>query len=143
MLVLLNDATAYNFYMAVETQPQVCRGNDAYGIVLRSTSGAGRYYRFGLTCQGEAFVELVEGQVPVAKVRPQPAGVPAGALVRSRLSVRAEGKMLHFAVNGQVLFTLRDDLPAYERNHVGFFARATGEEGVIVRFHGLVLREGE
>jgi len=139
MVVLHRELAAHDFYLDVEAQPQVCRDGDAYGVVVRSTAGGGRYYRFGVTCDGTAFVELVEGQLPVPQAS-APASVPPGALVRVRLSVRAQGKQMHFAVNGQVLFTVKDEFPSYGHDSLGFFARAAGEDGVIVRFRDLTLR---
>ena len=140
LVVLQQQVTASNLYLSVEAEPQVCRSEDAYGVVVRATSGAGRYYRFGLTCQGEAFLESVEGGLPVPQVTPQPGGVPAGVPIRAVLSVRAAGKTLDFAVNGQVLFSVQDRLPLYGRGYFGFFARAAGNEGVIVAFRNLTLR---
>ena len=140
MLVLSNDAQAFNLYLSVLAEPQVCRGDDAYGVVVRASANGGRYYRFGLTCTGEAFVEVVEGNLPVPRVTPEPGGIPPGAPVRATLSVRAAGKTLNFAVNGQVLFTVNDDLPPYGRDRFGFFARAASAEGMIVAFRDLIVR---
>ncbi len=140
MLVLARDLQAFNLYLSVTAEPQVCRGNDAYGVVVRASASGGRYYRLGLTCSGQAFVETVEGGLPVPRVTPEPGGVPAGAPVQATLSVRAAGQTLHFAVNGQVLFTVRDDLPPYGRELVGFFARAASTEGMIVTFRDLTVR---
>jgi len=139
MVVLHRDLAAHDVYLDVEAQPQVCRDGDAYGVVVRSTAGARRYYRFGVTCEGMAFAEIVEGQIAVSKAE-QPAGVPGGALVRVRLSVRAEDRQMYFAVNGQVLFAVDDEFPSYGHDSLGFFARAAGEDGVIVRFRDLTLR---
>ncbi len=139
MLVLARDVQAFNVYLSVIAEPQVCRGGDAYGLVVRATGNGGRYYRLGLTCRGKAFIEAVEGGLPVPQVTPEPGGV-AGAPVQATLSVRAAGKTLNFAVNGQVLFTVRDDLPPYGRGAIGFFARPAGAEGMIVAFHDLTVR---
>lgn len=140
MLVLAREIQAFNLYLSVVAEPQACRGNDAYGVVVRASANGGRYYRLGLTCNGQAFVETVEGGLPVPRVTPEPAAVPPGAPVQATLSVRAAGQTLDFAVNGQVLFTVRDDLPPYGRGLMGFFARAASEEGMIVTFRDLTVR---
>ncbi len=137
MLALWREPLAADLYLTVQAEPQVCRGGDAYGVVVRATANGGRYYRFGLTCEGQAFVESVEGGLPIPQATPQPGGVPAGAPVRSVLSVRAAGKRLYFAVNGAVLFAVDDPYPRYGRDYIGLFARAAGEEGVIVAFRRL------
>ncbi len=138
LLVLRTDATAYNVYLTVEAAPQICRDDDAYGLVLRSTANASRYYRLGLTCRGQAFVEVVSGGVPVPRGEPRLAGVPSGAPVRARLSVRAQKRQLLFAVNGHTLFAIHDDLP--RADHFGFFARAAGADGMSVGFQSLEIR---
>ncbi|NPA93349.1 MAG: hypothetical protein GXO56_06690 [Chloroflexi bacterium] len=139
MVVLHREARAYDFYLEVEAEPQICRGEDAYGVVFRSASGGARYYRFGLNCQGEAFLDVVQGSLPIPQEGPVLAGVPAGAPIRTRLSVRAQGKTMTFAVNGQVLFTAQDDFPAYGSTGFGVFARAAGDEGMSVVFRDLVV----
>jgi hypothetical protein len=140
MIVLQRDVPAFNFYLSVIAEPQVCRGEDAYGIVVRASANGGRYYRLGLYCNGKAFAEAVEGGVPVPRVTPEPASVPPGAPSRATMSVRAAGKTINFAVNGQVLFTISDDLSPYGRDFMGFFARPAGDEGMIVTFRNLTVR---
>ncbi len=139
MLVLHREARAYDFYLELQAEPQICRGEDAYGVAFRSASEGARYYRFGLNCRGEAFLDVVQGALPIPQHDPVLAGVPAGAPVRVRLSVRAQGKTMIFAVNGQVLFTAQDDFPAYGSTGFGVFVRAAGEEGVSVVFRDLMI----
>jgi hypothetical protein len=127
--------TLDNFYMEINANPSICRGEDEYGLLLR-VSPSLNFYRFALTCNGEARVDRFLDGVASAPQPPVLSGaVPPGAPSASRLGVWARGKELRFYANGQYLFSIRDaSIPA---GSLGVFVRAAGEDMVSVNFSNL------
>jgi hypothetical protein len=127
-----------DFYLEITANPNLCKGLDEYGLLLR-VSETGDYYRFSLSCDSQVRLDRVIGSMPSS---PQPwilsGDVPPGAPSVSRLGVRAEGKEMRFFVNGQYQFTVND--PMLREGRLGIFARATGANAVTVNFSDLVIR---
>ncbi len=57
MISLRRDLTADDFYAEITARPDLCRGDDSYGILVRANAVA--YYRFSLTCNGNVFAERI------------------------------------------------------------------------------------
>ena len=94
------------------------------------------FYRFGLTCRGEARLDRLIGGEASAPYPPEFSGaVPPGAPSTSRLGVWALGKELRFYANGQLLFTTSD--PVLGIGGLGVYARANGEDSVTIDFSDL------
>jgi hypothetical protein len=130
-----------DFYAEITASPNLCKGADEYGLLLR-VSESGDYYRFSLSCDSQVRLDRVIGS---AASSPQPwllsGDVPPGAPSISRLGVRAEGSEMRFFVNGQHQFTVTDPLLASGR--LGIFARSTGANAVTINFSNLVIRSLE
>lgn len=126
-----------NYYLEVTARTNLCTGMDEYGVVLRAASQAD-FYRFSLSCNGQARVERLAGGTASA---PQPwtisGMVPPGAPGQSRLGVLADGRELRFFVNGEFLFAVTDPQPA--AGNVGLFARAAADGAISVSFSDLVI----
>jgi hypothetical protein len=127
-----------DFYVEITANPNLCKGADEYGLLLR-VSESGDYYRFSLSCDSQVRLDRVIGSTASS---PQPwmlsGDVPPGAPSISRLSVRAEGKEMRFFVNGQHQFTVTD--PLLPTGRLGIFARSTGANAVTINFSNLVIR---
>jgi hypothetical protein len=127
-----------DFYAEITANPNLCKGADEYGLLLR-VSETGDYYRFSLSCDSQVRLDRVIGSTASS---PQPwllsGDVPPGAPSISRLSVRAEGSEMLFFVNGQHQFTVVDPMLASGR--IGIFARSTGANAVTINFSNLVIR---
>jgi hypothetical protein len=124
-----------DFFAEVTASPSLCRDRDEYGLLLRFTSPAA-FYRFSLSCKGEARLDRYLGGRASS---PQPwtasGAIPPGAPSSSRLAVLLEGKKMQFYVNGEFLFTVNE--PSIPSGSLGVFARSTGDTPVTVNFSDL------
>jgi hypothetical protein len=126
-----------DFYLEITASPNLCKGQDEYGVMLRVASTAD-FYRLGLSCDGQARLDRVAGGAASSPQPWTPSGaVPPGAPSRSRLGVWAKGDQMRFYVNGQEQFQVRD--PLIPAGLVGVYVRATGENPVSVSFSDLVI----
>jgi hypothetical protein len=128
-----------NFYVEITASPNLCRGLDEYGLLIRVTSEQD-YYRFSVSCDGQTRLDRVYyGQVS----SPQPwmvgARIPIGSPSTSRLAVWAVDNEMRFFINGEYQFTVRD--PLITSGTIGIFARSAGNTAVTVNFSDLVVRE--
>ena len=57
MISLRHDLTASDYYAEITARPDLCRGDDSYGLLVRANAVA--YYRFSLTCNGNVFAERI------------------------------------------------------------------------------------
>jgi len=128
-----------DFYAEITASPNLCRGSDEYGLLIRVGS-AQDYYRFSVSCNGQTRLDRVyHGQAS----SPQPwllgVRVPIGSPSTSRLAVWAVANEMRFFINDEYQFTVRD--PLLISGTLGVFARSTGDTAVTVNFSNLVVRE--
>jgi len=132
---LRQETALRDFYLEVTASPSICRGADEYGLLVRLVS-LQDFYRFGLTCRGEARLDRLIGGEASSPNPPELSGaVPPGAPSTSRLAVWAQGKEMRFYANGQYLFTVSD--PVLQVGGLGVYARASGEDSMTVDFSDL------
>jgi hypothetical protein len=128
-----------SFYAEITASPNLCRGLDEYGLLIRVSSEQD-YYRFSLSCDGQTRLDrLYHGQAS----SPQPwmlgSRIPVGSPSTSRLAVWAVANEMRFFVNDGYQFTVRD--PLLTSGRIGIFARSAGDNAVTVNFSKLVVRE--
>ena len=124
-----------DFYAEITASPSICRAADEYGLLLR-VSPSLEFFRFALTCDGQARLDRFLNGIASAPQPPNPSGaVPPGAPSLSRMAVWAQGKEMRFYANGQFLFGVND--PSLPSGGLGVFVRASGEDMVSVSFSGL------
>jgi hypothetical protein len=127
-----------DFYIEITANPNLCKGADEYGLLLR-VSDSDDYYRYSLSCDSQVRLDRVIGYTASS---PQPwmlsGDVPPGAPSISRLGAWLSGDEMRFFVNGQHQFTVTD--PLLSRGRIGIFARSTGANAVTVNFSNLVIR---
>jgi hypothetical protein len=124
-----------DFYLEITANPTICRGDDEYGLLLRVSPGLD-FYRFSLTCDGQARVDkLFQGSASSPQGLTPSGAAPRGAPSQSRLAVQAKGRVLSFYINGEYQFSIRD--PSLSVGGLGVFARAAGEDAVTVNFSDL------
>jgi hypothetical protein len=127
-----------DFYIEITANPNLCRGADEYGLLLR-VSEAEDYYRYSLSCDSQVRLDRVTGSTASS---PQPwllsGDVPPGAPSVSRIGAWLSGSEMRFFVNGNHQFTVMD--PILKSGRIGIFARSTGENAVTVNFSDLVIR---
>ncbi len=128
-----------NAYVEITASPSLCRGQDEYGLLLRA-AGKNDYYRFSLSCDGQARLDRLAGADASS---PQPwvasGSIPPGAPSVSRLAAWMVGSEMRFFVNDEYLFTVHD--PLFPSGSVGVFARSTGDYAVTINFSNLIIRK--
>ncbi len=127
-----------DFLLEVTMRPDLCRGDDEFGVAFRVTS-LGEYYLFTLTCDGGARVRRVLQDASRALVPfTSSLAIFPGPLAENRLAVLAEGADFRYFVNGVEIFSARD--LALASGGVGLYVR-TGRGGqTTVLFDNLILR---
>lgn len=134
---LLQGVTLDDFYLEITASPSICRGSDEYGLLIRMQSSQD-FFRFGLTCDGQARLDRLLAGVASAPQPPSFSGaVPPGAPSTSRLGVWALGREMRFYANGQFLFSIRDS--SILSGSVGLYVRASSTDAITVNFSDLVI----
>lgn len=132
---LRSETVLSDFYLEITAAPSICRGADEYGLLIRAVSNQD-FFRFGLTCRGEARLDrLVRGEASSPQPPTLSGAVPPGAPSISRLAVWASGKDIRFYVNGQYQFSVRDSLLL--SGGMGVYARSVSGEAVTINFSQL------
>ncbi len=130
-----------DFYAEITASPNLCRGADEYGLLIRAASEQD-YYRFSISCDGQTRLDRVyHGQAS----SPQPwilgSRIPVGSPSTSRLAVWAVGSEMRFFINNEYQFTVRD--PLLTSGGLGVFARSAGDTAETINFSNLVVRVTE
>lgn len=126
-----------DFYAEITASPNLCRGEDEYGMMLRTTQAL-THYRLALSCDGKAKVTRVShNSARVIIPWTKSAVVPSLAPSSSRLAVWANGQDIRFFVNGEYLFSIVDT--ALMKGNIGVFVRTAGDTPVSVNFSDLVV----
>jgi hypothetical protein len=115
-----------------------CRGNDSYGIIIRSTGDS--FYRFTLTCNSMISMERIKNSVRLLMQEPILSGdAPPGAPGEVRIGIWANGSEMRFFLNGRFQFSITD--PSMPSGGFGVFARAEGETPLSVIFSDFVVSD--
>jgi hypothetical protein len=128
-----------NFYLELDAQPSLCRGSDAYGLLLRAETGQD-FYRFLANCAGEVRMERVKNSQMVVLQDWMPSGqVQPGGFLPLRIGVAAQGQDLQLFINGVYQFGVRD--PVFTQGVVGVVARSSGDTPLTVNFSNMMVYE--
>lgn len=132
---LRGDLSLSDAYLEISLQPNLCRGDDAFGLLLRAASEANAY-RLVLTCRGQMRLErLRDGRALPLSDWSDLGETVVNPLVETRLGVWMYRDQLRIFVNGFEEITVRD--PVYSNGSLGVFARAAGETAISVSFRNL------
>lgn len=132
---LFSEAVPADFYAEITAAPSLCKDNDTYGLLVRASPNQ-EYYRFSISCNGEARLDKFYNFTASSPQLPIPSGaIPPGAPSMTRLAVLARGKEISYYANGEFLFTVRD--PNLLSGSLGVFARSAGDNAVTVSFSDL------
>lgn len=136
-LVSMNrEAVLGNFYAEITARPSLCRGDDSYGIIIRSTGDS--FYRFTLTCNSMIFAERYRSSVRLLMQEPQPSGdAPPGAPGEVRIGIWAVGNEMRLFLNDRFQFGISD--PSSPNGAFGVFVRSAGDTPVSVLFSDLIV----
>lgn len=130
------EAILSDFYAEITARPSLCRGEDSYGIVIRSTGDS--FYRFTLTCNSMISVERYRSSVRLLMLEPTPSGdAPPGAPGEVRIGMWAVGNEMRLFLNGRFQFSITD--PSSPSGLFGVFVRGEGGTPVSVIFSDLIV----
>lgn len=127
-----------DFLMEVNVRPEICQGEDEFGLVFRLNDFA-EHYRLGITCDGEVRLRRATqtGLRALAPFAPHPAVRP-GALAENRLTILARGPDLQVFLNGVAALQVRD--PALAAGRFGLYVRTARSDLVTITFDDLMIR---
>jgi len=124
-----------NFYLEMTVDLSLCRGGDAYGLLLRASS-PGDYYRYVISCTGQLRLErLKNSKLAILQDWTVGGQIPSGSPLMLRLGVWAAGSEMRFFINDEYAFSARD--PVFTGGTLGVFARSAGDTPVTVSFSDL------
>ncbi|HXD09276.1 MAG TPA: hypothetical protein VN653_04370, partial [Anaerolineales bacterium] len=131
---LRRDQTLGNFYAEITARPRLCRADDSYGILIRSTGTS--FYRFTLSCNGLIHVERIKSSERLVLSEPIASGdVPLGAPGEVRIGMWAVGGEMRLFLNGRYQFSVVEKtLPS---GAFGVFTQSKGDTPVTVTFSDL------
>lgn len=128
-----------DFHLEITVNPNICRGEDEYGLLLRVTQSFD-FYRFSLTCDGQTRVDkYYRGVASSPQSLIYSSEVPPGAPSMSRLGVWLNGNVMHYYINDIFQFSIQD--PSITGGTIGVFARASGDNPVTINFSELEVFE--
>jgi len=129
--------TLSDFYAEITARVSLCKDNDSYGILFRANGGA--YYRYALSCNGDARLDRISNgrRIPLQPPIPS-ADAPPGSPGETRIGVWAVGPEMRFFLNGRYQFTVVD--PTLSEGAIGVFAKSGGDTAVTIAFSDLQIR---
>ncbi len=127
-----------DFYAEITASPNLCRGDDDYGLLIRASAVA--YYRFGLSCSGMVMAERVSVNTRQPLQKPIfSSDAPSGAPGAVRIGVWASGTEMRLFLNGHYQFSVND--ANYKTGTIGVYVRSAGDTPAAVSFSDLTIRK--
>ena len=137
LLSLSKVPLAQNYYLEIMVDLSLCKGGDAYGLLLRASSNAD-YYRYAISCTGQLRLERVKNSQLAIVQDWTPAGqIPPGSPLLLKLGVWSAGSEMRFFINDEYQFSASD--PVFTGGVLGVFARSAGDTPLTVSFSDLHL----
>jgi hypothetical protein len=135
-----HNLTVDNFYMEITATPNLCRGTDSYGVLVRANAVA--YYRFAITCDGMVSAERNSvGKRLIMQSSVVSGDAPQGAPGQVRIGVWAVGTEMRLFLNDNFQFGVSD--ANYASGTVGVFVNSATNNPIIVSFSDLTIHEVE
>lgn len=124
-----------NAYLELSLQPNLCQGQDTFGLLLRAADEFNAY-RWVITCQGQMRLERLQSgrNLPLSDWI-ELGEIQVNPLVETRLAAWLYQDRLRLFVNGFEEINLRD--PVFTSGRIGVFARAAGDSALSVSFRRL------
>jgi hypothetical protein len=128
-----------NFYLEMTINISLCKGADAYGLLLRAESPQNGY-RFLIGCDGRLRLERLKGGQVLPLQDWTPSGqVPPGSPLVLHVGVWAFNSEMRFFINDIYQFNITD--PVWSSGKIGIYARSAGDTAVTVSFSQLEVRD--
>jgi hypothetical protein len=136
-LVSMNrEVTLGDFYAEITARPSLCRGDDSYGIIIRSSGSS--FYRFTLNCNSMISAERIQSNVRLLMQEPTLSGdAPPGAPGEVHIGVWAAGSEMRLFLNDRFQFDISDHSSPI--GAFGVFVRSAGDTPVSVTFSDLTV----
>jgi hypothetical protein len=135
-----HDLAVGNFYAGLTARTSLCRGEDNYGLIVRSAGSS--FYRFVISCNGLVHVERIKNGTKLVIYEPVPSGdAPPGAPGEVRIGIWAVGAEMRLFLNDRFQFSLMDG--SFPNGAFGVFARSVGDTPVTVTFSDLTVYDVE
>ena len=129
-----------DFYAEITARIGLCRAEDNYGIIIRSTGDS--FYRFVLSCNGLMHVERIKSSVRLLIYEPVASGdVPLGAPGEVQIGVWAVSSEMRLFLNGRFQFSVSEK--TFPSGAFGVFAQSKGDTPVTVTFSDLKVYDVE
>ncbi len=93
-----------NFYAEITAHPSLCRGEDSYGLIVRSLGNS--FYRFSISCDHMIHAERVSGGVKLQIQEPVASGDAPGAPGEVRIGMWAVGSEMRLFLNDRFQFSV-------------------------------------
>lgn len=140
LVTFRQEPTLSDFYAEVSISPNLCTGQDAYGLAYRAGNFTD-YYAFLLSCNGQVQVERDKRseRIPLQEWSPVVGPVTSDIGGVIRLGVWAQGREMRFFVNGNYQFSVDD--PSFPRGLIGLMVRSAGDSAMTANFSNLVVYE--
>jgi hypothetical protein len=135
-----HNLTVDNFYMEITATPNLCRGADSYGVLIRANAVA--YYRFALSCDGMVSAERNSvGKRLIMQSSVTSGDAPQGAPGQVRIGVWAVGTEMRLFLNDNFQFGVSDS--NYDSGTVGVFVNSATNNPIIVSFSDLTIYDAD
>ena len=131
LVSMRHDLSVGDFYAEITARPSLCRGDDSYGILIR-TMGKASFYRFTLTCNGQIYAERLSGGVKLQMQEPVISGDAPRPPADVRIGMWAVGGEMRLFLNGHYQFSISDK--QFPSGAFGVFVRSAGDELASVTF---------
>lgn len=135
LYTLRKDPQLDNFYLEITAAPNLCLGDDEYGILFRFTPNQ-EFYRLGLTCDGQLHLDrYIQNRAAMIYPKTYSGAVPPGAPSFSLIGLWVSANQISVFINQQYQFTLNDT--AIPAGSLGLFARTGSHDAMTVNFSDL------
>lgn len=139
LYTLRNTPQLSNFYLEMNLWPNLCQGEDEYGVLFRVTPNLD-FYRLVLTCNGQLRLDrFFQGKAAVPYPKTFSGAVPPGAPSSVPIAIYTSRKEISVFINNQYQFTLLEN--AIPMGAIGLFARSVSSSAVTVNFSDLAVYE--
>jgi hypothetical protein len=131
---LRRDPSLGDYYAEIKANVGLCRGEDTYGLLVRSTGNS--FYRFALTCNGFVGVERIKDGVRLVILEPLPSGdVPLGPPGEVQIGIWALGNEMRLFLNGRYQFSITEK--TFSSGALGVFVKSNSDTPLTITFSEL------
>jgi len=128
------DVTLSNFYAEFNAQIGLCRGGDAYGLIIRSTGNS--FYRFTFTCDGSIRAERIKDSVRLSLLEPIYSGdMPLGPPGVVKMGIWVMGGEMRIFLNDRFQVSVIEK--AFPSGAFGLFVQSGSDTPMTMLFSDL------